>query len=62
MLPVGVPGTETPGDGLIVGNRLLGLVPDPAPPDPPEPLSGSRPFSGWVPPRPVPSPDPVPVD
>jgi hypothetical protein len=45
-------GPDAPDEGLIVGNRLPGLLPDPLPLTP---VSGSRPVTDEEPPRPVPS-------
>lgn len=51
-VPVDPPGPEASDEGLIVGNRLPGLLPDPLPL---ALVSGSRPVSDEEPPRPVPS-------
>lgn len=51
-VPADPPDPDGPDEGLIVGNRLPGLLPDPVPL---APVSGSRPVSDEEPPRPVPS-------
>src|SRR5580704_10028957 len=52
------PFPETAGEGLIVGNRPLGLAPEPVPDSP---VSGARSLPGDVPPEPRPRPLPRPL-